>query len=308
MKTYRRVIGPNYYSFNLGKVHYVMLDNIVYLGPRKLENGKTRWDFRVCIDETQLGWLEQDLSHVKKSTPLVVCMHAPLFGCKALKNGRAQLKQKFTEEGAADELLAKLAGFRKVCLLTGHTHVNRHYVHSQHLREHNNVAVAASSWKLYGEGRRHMAKDGTPGGYAIYRVDGKKISWSYKALGQPVDSCQFRVYDMNAVPEQYGGKPGSNEVWINVFNYDPAWKITVRENGRKLPVERIAGYDPLYRCISQGEVPETGNAFSPARTEHLFRVVAAEAGTPLEIVVRDGFSHSWRQTVVRPKPFSWDMR
>lgn len=308
VKTYRRVIGPNYYSFNLGKVHYVMLDNIVYLGPRKLENGKTRWDFRVCIDETQLGWLEQDLSHVKKSTPLVVCMHAPLFGCKALKNGRAQLKQKFTEEGAADELLAKLAGFRKVCLLTGHTHVNRHYVHSKHLREHNNVAVAASSWKLYGEGRRHMAKDGTPGGYAIYRVDGKKISWSYKALGQPVDSCQFRVYDMNAVPEQYGGKPGSNEVWINVFNYDPAWKITVRENGRKLPVERIAGYDPLYRCISQGEVPETGNAFSPARTEHLFRVVAAEAGTPLEIVVRDGFSHSWRQTVVRPKPFSWDMR
>lgn len=308
VKTYRRVIGPNYYSFNLGKVHYVMLDNIVYLGPRKMENGKTRWDFKVYVDETQLGWLEQDLSQVKKSTPLIVCMHAPLFGCKALKDGRARLTKKFTEKGTADKFLEKLNGFKKVYLLTGHTHVNRHYVYSKQLAEHNNIAVAASSWKLYGEGRRHMAKDGTLGGYAIYHVDGKKISWSYKALGLPVDSCQFRVYDMNTVPKQYGGKPGSNEVWINVFNYDPEWKITVREKGRRLPVERISDYDPLYRCVSEGEIPEKGTAFSPARTEHLFRVTTAEADSSLEIVVQDGFSHSWRQTVMRPKLFSWDMQ
>ncbi|MDE7344090.1 MAG: calcineurin-like phosphoesterase family protein [Alistipes sp.] len=308
VKTYRRVIGPNYYSFNLGRVHYVMLDNIVYLGPRKMENGKTRWDFKVGVDRTQLEWLERDLSHVKKTTPLVVCMHAPLVGSPELKTGRAQLNEKFTEAGAADELLEKLAGYRKVLLLTGHTHVNRHYLYSKRLREHNNIAVAASSWKLYGEGRRHMAKDGTPGGYAIYRVDGKKITWSYKALGLPVDSCQFRAYDMNTVPERYGGKPGSNEVWINVFNYDPAWKVTVREKGRRIRTERISDYDPLYRCVSEGEVPVKGTAFSPARTEHLFRAVTAEAQTPLEIEVRDGFGRTWRQTLERPKPFGWQMR
>lgn len=308
VKTYRKVVGPNYYSFNLGKVHYVMLDNIVYLGPRKLPSGKTRWDFEVYVDRTQLDWLEQDLRHVKKSTPLVVCMHAPLFGCKGLEAGRVQLYRKFTDEALADRLLEKLAGYKKVYLLTGHTHVNRHYVWSDRLTEHNNIAVAASSWKLYGQGRRHMAKDGTPGGYAIYRVNGKKVSWSYKALGLPVDSCQFRVYDMNTVPEQYGGKPGSNEVWINVFNWDPDWKITVRENGRRLPAERIADFDPLYRCVSEGEVPVTGTAFSPARTEHLFRVQAAQAGSTLEIVVRDGFGRTWRQRVVRPKAFGWDMQ
>lgn len=308
VKTYRRIIGPNYYSFNLGKVHYVMLDNIVYLGPRKMENGKTRWDFEVCVDETQLNWLEQDLRHVKRSTPVVVCMHAPLLGCKGLEAGRAQLYRKFTDDAAADRLLEKLAGFKRVHLLTGHTHVNRHYVWSKHLREHNNIAVAASSWKLYGEGRRHMAKDGTPGGYAVYHVDGKKISWTYKALGLPADSCQFRVYDMNTVPQRYGGKPGSNEVLINVFNYDPDWKITVRENGRKIAAERVADYDPLYRCVSEGEVPEKGTAFSPARTEHLFRTKASEAGSTLEIVVRDAFGRTWRQRVVRPKGFAWDMQ
>ena len=28
-RPYRQIIGPNYYSFNLGKVHFVMLDNII---------------------------------------------------------------------------------------------------------------------------------------------------------------------------------------------------------------------------------------------------------------------------------------
>lgn len=307
VKTYRRVVGPNYYSFNLGCVHYVMLDNIVYLGPRKI-GAKTRWDFRVCVDETQLGWLEQDLRHVKKSTPVVVCMHAPLLGCTSLENGELKLTTKFTEAGAAERLLEKFDGFRRVCFLTGHTHVNRHYVWSKHLTEHNNIAVAASSWKLDGEGRRHMAKDGTPGGYAIYRIDGKRIEWCYKALGRPVDSCQFIAYDMNTVPTQYGGKPGANEVWINVYNYDPDWKIEVRENGKKLRVERCREYDPLYRHISEGAVPVSGNAFSPALTEHLFRVVTSGPDTMIEISVCDGFSHRWQQTVIRPKSFSWDMQ
>lgn len=307
VKTYRRVVGPSYYSFNLGRVHYVMLDNIVYLGPRKIGK-KTRWDFHVYIDDTQLGWLEQDLRHVKRSTPVVVCMHAPLIGCRALENGEPKLVTKFSDEAAAERLLEKFDGFRRVLFLTGHTHVNRHYVWSKRISEHNNIAVAASSWKLDGEGRRHMVKDGTPGGYAIYRVDGDRIEWSYKALGRSVDSCQFIAYDMNTVPEQYGGKPGANEVWINVYNYDPDWKIEVRENGRKLPVERIRDYDPLYRHISEGEIPVTGTAFSPALTDHLFRVVASGPDTTLEISVRDGFSHRWRQTIVRPKPFGWDMQ
>jgi hypothetical protein len=29
-KRYNQAFGPNYYSFNIGKAHYVVLDNIVY--------------------------------------------------------------------------------------------------------------------------------------------------------------------------------------------------------------------------------------------------------------------------------------
>lgn len=309
VKTYRRVIGPNYYSFNLGEVHYVMLDNIVYRGPRKVD-GKTRWDYYIYIDDVQLAWLEQDLSYVKRSTPLVVCMHAPLFRCVGLENGEQQLRPKFSTPEDAERLLEKLEGFKQVYVLTGHSHVNDFFRYSKHLLEHNNVAVAASSWKLYGEGRRHHAKDGTPGGYAIYEVDGKKISWKYKALGRPVDSCQFIAFDMNTVPERFGGREGGNEVLVNVYNWDPEWKITVRENGRKLPVERCLARDPLYSLIADGIIPfESSNAFTPSyKATHMFRVTASGPDTPLEITVRDRFGRKWREVVERPKAFHWQMR
>ncbi len=306
VKTYRRVVGPSYYSFNLGEVHYVMLDNLVYLGPRKVGK-KTRWDFRVEIDKVQMEWLAKDLQYVDYSTPLVICMHAPMWKSGKLEAGDPVLTSAFTDEKNAYRLLSIVKKFKRVHFLTGHTHVNRHYNYSKRITEHNNIAVAASSWKLDGEGRRHLSKDGTPGGYAIYRVNGKQIEWSYKALGRPIDSCQFIVYDMNTVPEQYGGQVESNEVWINVYNYDPSWQIEVREQGSRLPVERIRKRDPLYRLVADGVFGST-SAFKPAVTDHMFRVVADHADSTLEITVRDSFGHSWTQTVERPKAFHWQMQ
>ena len=268
---------------------------------------KTRWDFRVEIDEVQMRWLYEDLQHVKPSTPLIICMHAPMWGCKGLEAGEPILNCSFTDEQNAKRLLAIVKRFKRVHILSGHTHVNRHYNYSKRITEHNNIAVAASSWKLDGEGRRHLSKDGTPGGYAIYRVDGKRIEWSYKALGRPIDSCQFIVYDMNTVPQQYGGLADSNEVWFNVYNYDPSWRIEVRERGCKLPVERIRKRDPLYRLVADG-VFGSGSAFTPALTDHLFRVVASSPASTLEVTVRDGFGHCWKQTVERPKAFHWQMQ
>lgn len=306
VKTYRRVVGPSYYSFNLGKVHYVMLDNLVYLGPRKVGK-KTRWDFRVEIDAVQMDWLAKDLQYVDRATPLVICMHAPMWKSGKLEEGDPILISAFTDEQNARRLLSLVKKFKRVHILSGHTHVNRHYNYSKRITEHNNIAVAASSWKLDGEGRRHLSKDGTPGGYAIYWVDGKQIEWSYKALGRPIDSCQFIVYDMNTVPEQYGGQVESNEVWINVYNYDPSWQIEVREQGSRLPVERMRKRDPLYRLVADGVFGST-SAFKPAVTDHMFRVVADHADSTLEITVRDSFGHSWTQTVERPKAFHWQMQ
>ncbi len=73
---YTRDIAPTYYSFNLGKVHFVVLDNIDYnnVGTGNDNRGKYVLDFTA----EQMAWLARDLSYVDKSTPVVITSHAPL--------------------------------------------------------------------------------------------------------------------------------------------------------------------------------------------------------------------------------------
>lgn len=57
-KTFKEIYGPTYYSFNRGKAHYVVLDDVRYLGVERTYDG--------YIMENQLNWLAQDLKHDNK--------------------------------------------------------------------------------------------------------------------------------------------------------------------------------------------------------------------------------------------------
>lgn len=50
---FRRIIGPTYYSFNLGDIHYVVLDNMYYLN----KDGDRSHD--TYVDDEQLAWLKK---------------------------------------------------------------------------------------------------------------------------------------------------------------------------------------------------------------------------------------------------------
>ena len=65
---YRHYLGPDYYSFNAGGVHFVGLntadnDDLWYYGH---------------VDSTQLAWLARDLAHVPPDVPIVTFNHIPL--------------------------------------------------------------------------------------------------------------------------------------------------------------------------------------------------------------------------------------
>ncbi len=72
---YRDHIAPTYYSFNIGKVHYVVIDNIDCGN----YDGTTSRNYEKSISNEQLNWLVKDLSYVDKSTPIVVATHAQIF-------------------------------------------------------------------------------------------------------------------------------------------------------------------------------------------------------------------------------------
>lgn len=69
---YRSLIAPTYYSFNIGKVHFVVLDNI----DCDAYDGTTDRNYKKSLSAQQLTWLEKDLKYVAINTPFIMAMHA----------------------------------------------------------------------------------------------------------------------------------------------------------------------------------------------------------------------------------------
>ncbi len=66
-KMYRYYLGPNYYSFNYGGIHFISIDGVGY----------QNLYYYGGVDETQLAWLEKDLEHLDLDTPVVTFNHIP---------------------------------------------------------------------------------------------------------------------------------------------------------------------------------------------------------------------------------------
>lgn len=325
-------IAPTYYSFNLGKVHYVVLDDIDCSN----YDGTTSRDYEKRVSAGQLSWLAKDLSHVDKSVPLVVVMHAQVFYPSQTDGFKVDHDVLNTTQ-----LLNVLDGY-KVHFITGHTHMNYNVTPDdavtggREVYEHNTGAICGSWWwSGYLTPGVHLSPDGTPGGYAIWSVNGTDMEWMYKATGWTED-YQFRSYDLNNVhfsladvPQMPAGVPASvkkeymkyvdaypenqdNEVLINVWNWNPRWTLKVTdENGNTLTPEEVWAYDPLHvaamsvKRFNSSTLTSTPS-FITEKFPHFFKVKAADADVDLTITVCDEFGHQWTEDMQRPKAFSTD--
>ncbi len=325
-------IAPTYYSFNLGKVHYVVLDDIDCSN----YDGTTSHDYEKRVSAGQLSWLAKDLSHVDKSVPLVVVMHAQVFYPSQTDGFKVDHDVLNTTQ-----LLNVLDGY-KVHFITGHTHMNYNVTPDdavtggREVYEHNTGAICGSWWwSGYLTPGVHLSPDGTPGGYAIWSVNGTDMEWMYKATGWTED-YQFRSYDLNNVhfsladvPQMPAGVPASvkkeymkyvdaypenqdNEVLINVWNWNPRWTLKVTdENGNTLTPEEVWAYDPLHvaamsvKRFNSSTLTSTPS-FITEKFPHFFKVKAADADVDLTITVCDEFGHQWTENMQRPKAFSTD--
>lgn len=68
-KMFRSYLGPDYYSFNYGGVHFVGLNSVDYYD---------LWYYG-HVDSTQLTWLSKDISTLSKESPIVTFNHIPLY-------------------------------------------------------------------------------------------------------------------------------------------------------------------------------------------------------------------------------------
>lgn len=321
-QAWKNTIGPTYYSFNIGKVHYVMLDNIQYLNNGGAEGTVGDRNYNDLIVDTQMSWLEKDLSYITDdNTPVVVAMHANLYDNPSLKGGEATITANLQNSAKLKELLSR---FKEVHVLTGHTHVN-FTIEDGNIMEHNTAAVCATWWWTGKDGYagNHTCRDGSPGGYSVWTVNGSDFSWYYKGTSEN-RNYQFRAYDLNETqitaekfaPNStdtklspyagtYANKRDDNKVLINVWGYDSRWTVEVTEEGKPLSVSRVYGLDPLHIIsyealrLNAGKTPTS--SFVTIGTSHFFEATASSATSTLEIKVTDRFGNVYTETMTRPK-------
>ena len=324
-------ICPTYYSFNIGKVHYVVMDDI----DCSSYNGSTSRNYVIRLSAEQLDWLAKDLSYVAKTTPVVVAMHAQVFypttsGFKIDHDLVNTLR-----------LFDILDGYT-VRFVTGHTHKlfnvtpDAPIVDGHNFREYNSGSVCASWWW---SGNLtpgiHIGTDGTPGGYGIWDVTGTDFQCLYKSTGWP-EEYQFRSYDLNNVHFSMADVPlmpsdisasvknaymqyvnaypqnNDNEVLINIWNWNSDWTLSVVDENRKtLPYTEVWAYDPLHiAALSVKRFNNAGLKLTPSfitdKFTHFFKVKADDADTDLVITVKDEFGNEWTENMQRPKAFSTD--
>lgn len=326
---YCKTLGPNYYSFNLGRVHYVVLDDIDWINTGGQQGVVGNRDYNRVVSLAQMEWLAEDLSAVEdKTAPLVVCLHVQLH-----ENYNASFANtaKMTHAmGGTAALLDAVREFTQVHFMTGHTHHNATMVINDRVIEHNTAAVCETWWwSSYFSGRA-ICVDGTPAGYGVYTINSSGIEWHYKSIGEPVE-YQFRTYDMNTVKKHLDnnvyksylskyssrrndgngddyGSVKENTVYINVWNYDPAWTVEVREEGRPLVVTRLFERDPLHTIVFDIPRVEKGydanSDWASCRSSHLFCVTASSPVSTLDITVTDRFGHVYSERMTRPKTFT----
>ena len=324
-------ICPTYYSFNIGKVHYVVMDDI----DCSSYDGTESRNYVKSLSAEQLDWLAKDLSHVAKTTPVVVAMHAQVF--YPTTSGF-----KIDHDPVNTQRLFDILDGYTVRFVTGHTHKlfnvtpDAPIVDGHNFREYNSGSVCASWWW---SGNLtpgiHIGTDGTPGGYGIWDVTGTDFQCLYKSTGWP-EEYQFRSYDLNNVHFSMADVPlmpsdisasvknaymqyvnaypqnNDNEVLINIWNWNSDWTLSVVDENRKtLPYTEVWAYDPLHiAALSVKRFNNAGLKSTPSfitdKFTHFFKVKADDADTDLVITVKDEFGNEWTENMQRPKAFSTD--
>ncbi len=289
--TWKKVIGPNWYSFDMGKVHYIVLDDIVYDN-----SSATRVrGYYVHFTDYQLEYLRKDLLKVDYSTPVIIVSHCPLY----LANSVNTVYPHFDSYEDIADFVDCLKGFKDVHFLTGHTHFNQNVQVTENLFEHNMCASSASTWlcEWYTKTKLHYCRDGCIGGYQIWDIDGTDIKWQHKSIGRSVGDGQFHCVDLNQVPDYLRDDSEANAVLVNVYNWDWEWKVEVSEFGKPLDVQRIYRQDPVYKMIFPTQI---SSQTTPVNTGHIFRAVASSPYSTLQVKVTERFGNVYSKEFKRP--------
>lgn len=298
-ETYEANFGPANYAFNRGKVHFIVLDNVLYPNPR---TGK---GYLGGFRKDQLDFVENDLKFVDKDQLIVLAFHIPLEH----QNGNV-----FRPEDR-QRLFDLLKEFPNTLSLSAHMHTQSQIFygkedgwHQEKPHHEYNVGTTSGDWysgQLNEQGvPTATMRDGTPKGYAFINFSGNQYVIDYKVAGKD-KSYQINVFHPKVVGQ---GKSTRAGIYANFFMGHRTDVLECRINqGDWEKMSPVNSTDPAY----QAELHpwDTTNELLPGRrptnatnSPHLWRAPIATnlpIGThEIEVKVTDryGRTHTGKST------------
>lgn len=239
-ETFENHFGPNNYAFNYGRVHFIILDDILYPDPR---DGKDYWGgFR----KDQLDFVENDLKLVDQDKLVVVSFHIQMKPDNANdKNFRMEDRQR---------LFNLLKDYPNVLFMSAHTHKQTQIFYdktdgwegAKPLHEYN-AGTTSGDWysgttDAMGVPQSTM-RDGTFRGYSYVDFSDNQYTITYKVAGKPED-FQINLHVPKTIP--YKTK-NSAKVVANVFMGSQGDVVEYRiDNEEWKPMDYTETIDPQY--------------------------------------------------------------
>ena len=275
--------GPANYSFNRGDAHIVSMFNVCFetFG----HPGKYHGDFT----DSQVTWLEKDLAAVPAGKLVILCVHIPFEGAVNKSPNMAKVL----------DILGARGNSR---IVSGHTHTIKHIHYPNGVSEFVAGAMSGSWWWS------KNCADGTPNGYAVWKISGNKVvSDIYKGQNFK-DTYQMRIYRGDA---EFGGEyekfrleHGGNTILVNVWNWDEGWRSKVYENGKlcgeleKMPL--TGEYEAPYNgskdwwaigynvgVVGRGHIQGSTRNNYCSKNYHMFKYVLKDPAAKIKVEVFD---------------------
>ncbi|MBD8491029.1 calcineurin-like phosphoesterase family protein [Echinicola sp. CAU 1574] len=267
-ETFEAHFGPANYAFNHGKVHFIVLDDILYPDPR---DGKSYWGgFR----DDQLTFVKNDLKHVPNDHLIVLAFHIPL----SEPDG-----DPFVDEDR-EQLFELLSDFPYTLSLSAHTHLQKQDFffekdgwNQNHPHHHYNVGTTSGDWysgTLNEKGiPKSTMRDGTPKGYAFIDFTGNQYEIRYKVVDQAED-YQMEIFAPKVLEKD---KRTSAGIFVNFFMGTSEDQVRYRiDNGPWKEMTYLEEYDPsymldVYQWDTTEQLLDGRRPSNPVKSTHLWR-------------------------------------
>lgn len=289
-ESYRRVFGPDYYSFNKGKVHFMVLNSIQYEGWNREENKPGR--YYGGFDDKQLQWMANDLEFVPGDYLVVLVSHIPIL------EGPMKIE-------SIEKVFDILKFENHLLALAGHQHqiknmdynLEKHWTRPAHFPYLVAGAACGSWWSKVKDERGiplAVAQDGSPNGFFVFDFKDNTYSFKFHPANHNPD-FQLRV---SAPRGEISRDSLENEqIIVNVFAGNPDDLVEYQlDDGPAVKMNHQIMIDPLVREFYSA-YKDIDEWVKPGESHHMWTAempLDMEEGSHiLKVSTTDSFGHTF---------------